>query len=64
ALNVFRLKTARGVPEAVDEAFNIVGHSARIWVMPFGNHTLPEVKTVEQQQPQEQQREQTLTTVR
>lgn len=43
--NVFKLKTARTVNEALNEAFKIVGENAKIWVMPYGNFTLPDVKT-------------------
>jgi len=43
AVNVFRLKTARTVNEALNEAFKIVGENAKVWVMPYGNFTLPEV---------------------
>ncbi|MEM2465978.1 MAG: nickel-dependent lactate racemase [Candidatus Bathyarchaeia archaeon] len=44
AANVFRLKTARTVNEALNEAFRIVGENAKVWVMPYGNLTLPEVR--------------------
>jgi nickel-dependent lactate racemase len=47
ASNVFGLKTAQLVNDALNEAFNIVGKSAKVWVMPYGNFTLPEVKTIE-----------------
>jgi nickel-dependent lactate racemase len=47
AVNVFRLKTARTVNEALSEAFKIVGENAKVWVMPYGNYTLPEVKASE-----------------
>jgi nickel-dependent lactate racemase len=48
ATNVFKLKTARTVNDALNEAFNIVGRNARVWAMPYGNFTLPEVKTSEE----------------
>jgi hypothetical protein len=32
----------------LNEAFNIAGRNARVWTMPYGNYTLPEVKAVEQ----------------
>jgi nickel-dependent lactate racemase len=47
ATNIFRLKTARAVNDALNEAFNIAGKNARVWVMPYGNFTLPEVKAGE-----------------
>jgi len=48
ATNIFKLKTARGVNDALDEAFRIAGKNAKVWVMPYGNFTLPEVKSEEQ----------------
>jgi len=47
ATDIFRLKTARAVNDALNEAFNIAGKKAKVWVMPYGNLTLPEVKTSE-----------------
>jgi nickel-dependent lactate racemase len=44
ASNIFKLKTARAVNEALNEAFNVAGRNARVWVMPFGNYTLPKIK--------------------
>jgi nickel-dependent lactate racemase len=49
AANIFKLKTARAMNDALNEAFNIVGKNARVWVIPYGNFTLPEVKAVEEQ---------------
>ncbi|MGB9741277.1 MAG: nickel-dependent lactate racemase [Candidatus Bathyarchaeia archaeon] len=48
ATNIFKLKTARGVNDALGEAFRIVGKNAKVWVMSYGNFTLPEVKTSEE----------------
>jgi nickel-dependent lactate racemase len=48
ATNVFKLKTARAVNDALDTAFKIVGKKEKIWVMPHGNFTLPEVATNEE----------------
>jgi len=45
AVNVFKLKTARAINDALNEAFRITGHDAKIWVMPHGNITLPVVTT-------------------
>jgi len=45
ATDIFRLKTARAVNDALNEAFNVAGKKAKVWVMPYGNLTLPEVKT-------------------
>jgi nickel-dependent lactate racemase len=44
AVNIFKLKTARAVNDALMEAFKLAGSSARVWVMPYGNYVLPEVK--------------------
>jgi len=48
AANVFKLKTVRAVNDALGEALKIVGSNGRVWVMPYGNFTLPEVKSVEE----------------
>lgn len=54
AASVFRLKTARAVNDALNQAFNIAGKNARVWTMPYGNYTLPEVRTLaEEGQPNE-----------
>jgi nickel-dependent lactate racemase len=44
AENVFRLKTARTANEALNEAFKILGENSRVYVIPYGNFTLPDVK--------------------
>jgi nickel-dependent lactate racemase len=49
ASSIFKLKTARGVNEALNEAFKIAGSNAKVWVLPYGNFTLPEVKVAEEQ---------------
>lgn len=48
ASNVFKLKTARAVNNALNEAFSITGKKVKIWAMPYGNFTLPAVRTGEQ----------------
>ncbi|MGQ9624325.1 MAG: nickel-dependent lactate racemase [Candidatus Bathycorpusculaceae bacterium] len=48
ATNIFKLKTSRAVNNALNEAFNIAGKDAKVWAMPYGNFTLPEVKTGEE----------------
>ena len=45
AANIFKLKTARAVNDALNEAFSIVGKKAKVWTMPYGNFTMPEIKT-------------------
>jgi nickel-dependent lactate racemase len=49
ASSVFKVKTARAVNDALNEAFNVVGKAGKVWSMPYGNFTLPEVKAVEEQ---------------
>ncbi|MGC9345269.1 MAG: nickel-dependent lactate racemase, partial [Candidatus Bathyarchaeales archaeon] len=48
AANIFKLKTARAVNDALSEAFSMVGKNAKVWAIPYGNFTLPEVKTGEE----------------
>jgi len=48
ATNVFKLKTARAVNDALNEALSIAGKKAKVWAMPYGNFTLPEVRTGEE----------------
>ena len=47
ANGIFKLKTARAVNDALREAVKNAGSQARVWVMPQGNSTLPEVKSAE-----------------
>ncbi len=47
ATGVFKLKTARAVNDALSEALKITGSSAKVWVMPQGTFTLPEVKLID-----------------
>jgi nickel-dependent lactate racemase len=49
ATNIFKLKTARAINDALNEAFNIAGKNAKVWAIPYGNFTLPEVKAIEEQ---------------
>jgi lactate racemase len=44
ASNIFKLKTARAVNDALTEAFNIAGKAARVWAIPIGNAIMPQVK--------------------
>jgi nickel-dependent lactate racemase len=48
AVNVFKLKTVRAVNDALSEALKIVGSNGRVWVLPYGNFTLPEVRSAEE----------------
>jgi nickel-dependent lactate racemase len=47
AVNVFNLKPARAINDAINDAFAIVGNNAKVWVMPYGNITLPIVENTE-----------------
>jgi nickel-dependent lactate racemase len=44
AVNVFRLKTARALNDALNAAFEIAGRDARVWAIPHGHVTLPIMK--------------------
>lgn len=44
AVNIFKLKTARTANEALNQALTITGEKAKVWAIPYGNYTLPEVK--------------------
>jgi nickel-dependent lactate racemase len=46
ALNVFRLRTARAINDAIREAFEIVGSKAKVWAIPNGHKTLPFVENL------------------
>ncbi|MDR2707328.1 MAG: nickel-dependent lactate racemase [Nitrososphaerota archaeon] len=48
AINVFKLKTARAVNDALTDAFKAAGSAARVWTIPFGNYTLPEYSAPEE----------------
>jgi nickel-dependent lactate racemase len=45
AVNTFKLRTARALNDALRDAFDLAGKNAKVWAMPFGNITLPVVKT-------------------
>jgi len=47
ASNIFRLKTARAVNDALGEAMKLAGSQARVWAMPYGNFTLPMVQSAD-----------------
>lgn len=47
AVNVFGMKTARAVNDALNEAMSLIGKNAKIWTLPYANYTLPEVKSLE-----------------
>jgi len=45
AINVFKLRTARNVTDALNDAFEIARKNARIWVIPHGHTTFPLLKS-------------------
>ena len=47
AINVFKLKTAKVVNDALRDAFDVAGKNAKVWAMPYGNLTLPFLKSTE-----------------
>lgn len=44
---VFKLRTARAMNDALRDAFDLTGKDGKVWVMPYGNITLPVLKTSE-----------------
>jgi nickel-dependent lactate racemase len=46
ATSIFKVKTARAVNDAVNEALKMAGSAAKVWVMPQGTFTFPEVKSI------------------
>jgi nickel-dependent lactate racemase len=48
ATSIFKLKTARAVNDALNEALKIAGSASRVWAMPQGSHTLPVFKAPEE----------------
>lgn len=44
AVNVFKLRTARALNDALEAAFELVGKDAKIWAIPHGHETLPMVQ--------------------
>jgi nickel-dependent lactate racemase len=47
ASNIFKLKTARAINDALNEAFKTAGSASRVWAMPLGNNTLPVYRSPE-----------------
>jgi lactate racemase len=48
ATSIFKLKTARAVNDALNEALKLAGSASRVWAMPQGSHTLPIFKAPEE----------------
>jgi len=59
AVNIFKLKTARAVNDALNEAFNLVGKAARVWAIPYGNYTLPQVKVSAEEETEQTEADKT-----
>ena len=49
ATSIFKLKTARAVNDALNEALKIAGSASRVWAMPEGSYTLPVFKAPEEE---------------
>ncbi|MCL2477132.1 nickel-dependent lactate racemase [Candidatus Bathycorpusculum sp.] len=47
ATSIFKLKTARAINDALNEAFKTAGSASRVWAMPLGNKTLPVYRSPE-----------------
>ncbi|MCJ7614436.1 nickel-dependent lactate racemase [Candidatus Bathyarchaeota archaeon] len=47
AVNTFKMRTARAMNDALRDAFELAGKNAKVYVMPHGSITLPEVQTSE-----------------
>jgi len=48
ATSIFKLKTARAVNDALNEALKLAGSASRVWAMPQGSYTLPVFKSPEE----------------
>jgi nickel-dependent lactate racemase len=46
ATSIFKVKTARAVNDALNEALKMAGSAAKVWVIPHGTFTFPEVKSI------------------
>jgi len=53
AANIFKLNTARAVNDALADAMKLAGSQARVWAIPHGNATLPQVKAAEEASQQQ-----------
>jgi nickel-dependent lactate racemase len=48
ATSIFKLKTARAVNDALNEALKTAGSASRVWAMPHGSNTLPVYRVPEE----------------
>jgi nickel-dependent lactate racemase len=46
ATSIFKVKTARAVNDALNEALKMAGSAAKVWVMPQGTFTFPDIKSI------------------
>ena len=44
AVNVFKLRTARALNDALEDAFALAGRDAKVWAIPHGHVTLPQMR--------------------
>ncbi|MCL2359505.1 nickel-dependent lactate racemase [Candidatus Bathycorpusculum sp.] len=51
ATSIFKLKTARAVNDALNEALKTAGSGSRVWAMTHGNNTLPVYRVPEENKP-------------
>jgi nickel-dependent lactate racemase len=47
ATSIFKLKTARAINDALNDAMKLAGSASRVWAMPQGSYTLPVYKSPE-----------------
>jgi nickel-dependent lactate racemase len=48
AINTFKMRTARAMNDALNDAFELAGKNAKVYVMPHGSITLPVMTTLDQ----------------
>jgi nickel-dependent lactate racemase len=48
AVNTFKMRIASAMNDALRDAFEVAGKNAKVYVMPHGSDTLPEYKTLDQ----------------
>jgi nickel-dependent lactate racemase len=52
AINTFKMRTARAMNDALNDAFELAGKNAKVYVMPYGSITLPVMVTLDQNEDQ------------
>jgi nickel-dependent lactate racemase len=48
AINSFKMRTARAMNDALNDAFELAGKNAKVYVMPHGSITLPVMTTLDE----------------